>query len=926
MTRATSPTSRTKPATWDERYRRMHQWEEAKWVTHCLNCSPGSCPYRAYVKDGRVVWEEPAGTYEQVEPGVPDMNPMGCQKGAAWSRTLDAPTRLLHPLRRRGERGGGDWEQVSWDEALTEIAEAMIDTIQESGPEAILHAGTAAEGGLTTGYLFEKLTNRIGATTTDTNGDIGDFSPGLYLTFGQAASCSSFDDWFHSELMLIWHRNPVYTAIPHYHYVPEARYQGAEVVTIAPDYSPSAIHADRYISVRPGADAALALAMARVIVDEGLIDEAFVRAQTDLPFLVRSDSGRFLRGSDVEEGGREDQFYVWREGEGGIARASRESLEPNKDAALEGRFTATLAGGRRVEVRPAFDLLRERLAEHSPEAASGVCGVHPETVRELAHKVAAKRTSILLGFNSAKYYHGDLMERSMCLLLALTGNWGRKGTGMGVAVTGMFDGAFLFPMKGGPGQEGFRGILNARAMIIKGMQDGDPGLTDAAAAIQLQQGGAGSGHASVPAFLWYHNSGLAERWARQEWSDPSMGRPLRDYVTEATEKGWWAGLTRPGEEHQPKVLIEIATNWSRRLRGGRGGHARLFDGLKLHVCMDWRMSGSALWADILLPAAAPYEKPGFSQPSPQMIQLTFSDASVEPAGEARPEWEVFVGLARKIEEVAKKRGFVEYTDSRGMPRSLDGLGAYISADGAFETTERVLEEMVLDTAEAGTIPKDATLDTFRERGYTRFIDWGITPFGLVQAADLRADETHAALRHHVERGLPYPTLTRRAQFYIDHPWFMEAGEALPAHKENPPMGGNYPLVLTSGHSRWSIHSMNQVDRLMLEMHRGQPTVLLSRADAAARSVRDGDSVRVLNDVSSFVAQAKVSGAVRPGQVISYNGWEPFQYAGWKHSAEVEPGVVKWLHFAAGEGHLRFWTTQWQPAPIDRAFRVEVEPA
>ncbi len=100
-------------------------------------------------------------------------------------------------------------------------------------------------------------------------------------------------------------------------------------------------------------------------------------------------------------------------------------------------------------------------------------------------------------------------------------------------------------------------------------------------------------------------------------------------------------------------------------------------------------------------------------------------------------------------------------------------------------------------------------------------------------------------------------------------------------------------------------------------------VLLSANDASARGIGDGATVRVHNDVSSFVAQAKISSGVRPGQVVSYNGWEPYQYADWRHAAEVEPGMVKWLHFAGGEGHLKYWTTQWQPAPIDRAFRVEV---
>ena len=908
----------------EDRYRSEIAWDEAKWVTHCVNCSPGNCPFRAYIKDGRVLREEQSGTLPVIEPGVPDMNPMGCQKGAAWSRTLDAPTRILHPMRRTGERGGGAWERITWDDALAQIADAVIDTIQESGPEAIVHAATAGEGGLTAGFLFEKLINRIGGTSTDTNGDIGDFSIGTYLTFGQAAACASFDDWFHGDVLLIWHRNPVYTAIPHYHYIAEARYRGAEVVTIAPDYSPSAMHADYYAGVRPGTDAALALAMARVIIDEGLMDEAFVRSQTDLPLLVRGDTGRFLRAADVEEGGRADQFYTWWRAANAIVPASREMLSADADAALEGTFTVSLASGDRVEVRPVFDLLRERLAAYAPEDASAICGVHADTIRLLARKIAAGRTSVLLGFNSAKYYHGDLMERAMCLVLALTGNWGKKGAGIGVAVTGMFDGGFLFAMKPVPGREIFRAILNMRGNVLNGMRANDPGLTEAAAAIQMQQAGAGNGHGAVPAFLWYHHTAQAERWAHRDWSDPSMRKPLAEYVDEAVDKGWWRGLSRPEKSHQPRVMFEIGTNWARRMRGGRAAYAPILDGLKLLVCVDWRMSGSALQADIVLPAAAPYEKPGFAQPSPQTLTLTFSDKCVDPAGEARPEWEVFAQLARTIEERAKARGFVEYTDSRGAAHRLDDLGSYYTANGAFETTERVLEEMVLDTVESGTLPPGTTIDAFREQGHARFIDWGITPFAAVQASDLRADETHAPLRHHVEQGLPYPTLTRRAQLYIDHPWFIEAGEALPVHKENPPMGGDYPLVLTSGHSRWSVHSMNQADRAMLGTHRGEPVVMIGTADAAARGIADGDAVRVHNDVSSFTAQVKVASGVRPGQAISYNGWEPYQYVDWKHSAEIEPGMVKWLHFAGGEGHLKYWTTQWQPAPIDRAFRVEIE--
>ena len=88
------------------------------------------------------------------------------------------------------------------------------------------------------------------------------------------------DDWFLADLTLIWHANPVYTNIHWYHYVAESRYNGGEVVTIAPDYSPSAIHADYHLPVRIGTDAALALAMCKVIIDAGLYEKQ-LRAGAD---------------------------------------------------------------------------------------------------------------------------------------------------------------------------------------------------------------------------------------------------------------------------------------------------------------------------------------------------------------------------------------------------------------------------------------------------------------------------------------------------------------------------------------------------------------------------------------------------------------------------------------------------------------------
>ena len=214
----------------------------------------------------------------------------------------------------------------------------------------------------------------------------------------------------------------------------------------------------------------------------------------------------------------------------------------------------------------------------------------------------------------------------------------------------------------------------------------------------------------------------------------------------------------------------------------------------------------------------------------------------------------------------------------------------------------------------------------REQGHVRFIDWGITPFGVNMASDLEPDETMNHCRWHREKKLPYPTLTRRAQFYIDHPWFLEAGEELPTHKENPKMGGDHPFVMTSGHNRWSIHSINITNRLLLHTHRGRPHALVNSDDARELHIEDGDEIRVWNDMGEFFVPAKVAPNVQRGQVIVYNGWEPYMFRGWKGPMDVEPGMVKYLHLAGGYGHLRYWPLQWQPVPIDRAIRIDIEKA
>ena len=908
----------------EDAYRRRVNvaWDRVAFGTHCVDCFPNNCPVCVFVKDGKVVREEAAGNLQTVEAGVPDMNPMGCQKGACWPEQIESPDRILYPMRRARARGAGRWERITWHEALVETADSILDAIQAVGPQAVVHEVSPE---ISVVPAASRFMNVLGGTALDVNASINDFWPGFHQTFGKSSFTASIDDYFHADCIIFWHTNPAYTAIPAYHYFVEARYRGAELVLISPDVSPSHSHVDFHIPVRHGSDAALALAMCQTILSENLADLAFVRTQTDLSLLVRTDTGEFLRQSHVAAGGRDDRFYHGHSTTG-IVPADPASLRLDFDPMLGGSLDVELAAGDRVTVEPLFARLRRMLdSEYTPEIAAKICGTHPETIRTIARKIAAGRTRILTGAGVTKYFHGDLMTRAMLLVLALTGNWGKKGCGTGGWCSSLFDGSILTMAKVKAGAAGAIEMRDSLAMMADAMRMQDPTLTDELAVNAFWRLMGPATGMSPPAFFWYWHMGYRERWNRRDWSDPAMTRDFDAYFNEAVASNWWGNAAQPGPQSPPRVLLEIGGNILRRSRGGQNVVlANLWPQLEKIVCMDYRMSYTAQYSDVLLPATQHYEKTTFNMPTPWTMFLTMSDAVAAPPGEARSEWEVLAALFRTLAARAAARGLDEYADRAGMVRRYDQLWDKYTLEGALVDDQTVAADMVESAVALGNLAPDATLATFRERGWSRYADWGLTTFAKGQASPFPVNETHSPLRNHVELGHPYPTLTRRAQFLLDHPWYREAGEDLPVHKEPPPMGGQHPFVFSSGHSRWSVHAMNMTNRLILETHRGKPFVLINSADAAAKGIADDALVRVWNDAGEFVVAARTSPAQRPGALTVYNGFEGFAFPGGKGANEVEPGLVKWLHLVAGYGHLTFTPIEWQPTPTDRCVYVDCE--
>jgi nitrate reductase alpha subunit len=214
-------------------------------------------------------------------------------------------------------------------------------------------------------------------------------------------------------------------------------------------------------------------------------------------------------------------------------------------------------------------------------------------------------------------------------------------------------------------------------------------------------------------------------------------------------------------------------------------------------------------------------------------------------------------------------------------------------------------------------------EALKKKGYARFTAVGESAVSVGNACDIKANETVSPFTWHTEKKMIYPTLTRRMQFYIDHDLYLELGEALPGHKDPPKSGGDYPLIMTGGHTRWSIHASWRDDALMLRQQRGQPVMYLSVADAQARGVADGEEVEVRNDIDSFRIHAKVSPSVRPGQVIVYHAWENYQFKNRKGFQNLIPSPINPVELAGGQFHLRPMFICLQPGQSDRDTRVEV---
>lgn len=904
--------------TWEDVLRQRWTWDKVVKGTHHVNCwYQRGCNWNVYVKDGVVLREEQAATYTATNSSVPDYNPRGCQKGACYSHRMYDPDRLKYPLKRVGQRGEGKWQRVRWDDALKDIAATTLDVMKEQGPGAIYwDMGSALTNGCH-GVGLMRTAFMLDTPFLDLNAEVGDHHPGAAVTCGKIGFASSADDWFYSDVILLWGGNPVYTQIPNAHFFLEARYRGAHVITIAPDCNASAIHADLWVPVNVGTDAALGLSMANVIVEEKLYDAAFIAEQTDLPLLVRKDTRRFLRQRDLQKEGADDTFYVYDLTSKSVRPASKTSLKlEGVQPALEGEYKVRTTTGE-VTVTPVFSLLRERLRQYAPEAAARITGTPPDLLRRLARQIAkAKAATILTQSNFPKFYHGLEMERVQILVLALCGHVGKKGSGMnGFPYLSIDSSEAMGLAPALPLQAGMLAMAAQNApKYLKAKWNGS---TDEMFLFQEAREMHDKGGVVSSVLFFYLHGGLRELYGNTRGWDPLLKRDIDAYVQEAVDKGW-----QLAPKTEPKIFFEEGGNILRRVRGYPQLVKHLLPKLKLLVTIDWRLSTTGLQSDYVLPAAGYYEKDDLTWSTPLAPFAHPTTKAVEPLGECKSEWEWHCLLLKTMQEQAAVRGQKTFRDRAGEERRLDSV--YDTFTFGRRYMEKDSDKFMSDMVGLASNLKGTSWEQLKEKGYARFTGVGMGMVNIGTATDIKPDETITANTWHTEKKMVWPTMTRRIQFYIDHELYLELGEELPVHKDNPPIGGDYPLQMTGGHARWSIHTMWRPDPRLLRLQRGEPLMYLSSLDAEARGIKDGDRVRAHNDVGAFEVQAKVSPTVRPGQVIVYHAWEPFQFADHRSHQVAIPSPINPIQLAGGYFHLRAMPNSNSPGQNDRGTRIEVE--
>lgn len=549
---------------------------------YCTLCR-SRCGSAMVVEDGRLIGVEPLA-------GHPTGGAL-CAKGRAAPEMVHSPRRLTRPLRRTAPRDAADpgWREISWDEALDEVAEKLGDIRKTSGAEAVAFAVTTPSGTpmVDSFEWVERFIRCFGSPNliyaVEVCGWHKDYAHAL--TFGRGIG---FPDYERADAIVLWGHNPARTWLAQATRVADARRGGARVAVVDPKPDGSGQQADIWLRIRPGADGALAMGAIRHLIATSSYDADFVTRWTNAPFLVDTDSGRFVRADELWADPPKDSFVVL--DRSGAARPYDVSITVLDlvDVQLEGRATLTAHDGRAISAATAFCLLTAEAAPYTIDQVAKLTWLDPE---KIAHFYTLFENSPRLAYHSwtgvGQHTNATMIERAIATLYALTGACDRSGGN-------------IWPV---------------------------PPPTRTV-----------SDYALLPTEQKAKALGLDEL---------PLGPPSRGWITARD----FSRAVLTGEPYKVEALMSFGTNFMVS-QGHSSRNRDALRALGFHVHVDMFMNPTAENADIVLPANMPWErdalKIGFEITQAAVETIQFRPRLLPRLGECKADYDIAIELALRL--------------------------------------------------------------------------------------------------------------------------------------------------------------------------------------------------------------------------------------------------------------------------------------
>ncbi|MBO9451812.1 molybdopterin oxidoreductase family protein [Tropicibacter sp. R16_0] len=335
--------------------------------TTCYMCAC-RCGINVHMKDGKVAYIE-GNRDHPVNKGVL------CAKGSAGIMQVNAPSRLKAPMKRVGPRGSGEFEEISWDEAL-DIAAGWLEPIRKTNPEKLAFFTGRDQSQSFTSFFAQNF----GTPNYAAHGgfcSVNMAAGGIY-TMGGAFWEFGQPDWEHTKLFMLFGVAEDHDSNPIKIGIGKIKARGARVIGVNPIRSGYNAVADDWVGITPGTDGLFILSMIHVLMKAGKIDLDYLSRYTNAPVLIDGSEGAtkglFLRDADGKP-------LVIDRNTGEPTAFDKPGVRPDLSATYE-------KDG--VTHRPVFHGMVERYLsdEYAPEAVAERCGIPAERIRAIAGELA----------------------------------------------------------------------------------------------------------------------------------------------------------------------------------------------------------------------------------------------------------------------------------------------------------------------------------------------------------------------------------------------------------------------------------------------------------------------------------------------------------------------------------------------------------